>query len=142
MNRSRVFAPIFASVSGECFLPLIPFFSPLVALYRGFKARDLSHVSRLLSMVQVVQSSLWVAAAVMLPDTFVLIVNAIGLGFACVQVSVIAVVGVLQRRDAAAGRLEPEAVRRVLLRHANVARHTLLRLAEAGAAARVCEGKG
>lgn len=78
------------------------FISPLAALYRGVRARDLSHVSRLLSMVQLVQSSLWVAAAVMLPDTFVLLVNAIGLGFASVQLSVIAAVGAMQRHDAAA----------------------------------------
>jgi hypothetical protein len=65
------------------------FLSPLRQLRRAALDLDLSRTPTLLSFVQFWQSVAWVIAAALLEDNFLLGVNSAGLGFACLQLSVI-----------------------------------------------------
>lgn len=65
------------------------FVSPLKRLYEAVREMDISRVPTLLTYVQLVQPLVWVIAAALLNDPFILGVNAIGLTFAWIQFFVI-----------------------------------------------------
>ena len=91
-DKNTVVGAVTATVNISFFL------SPLKQIWLGIRELKLSRVPITLSAVAVVQSSLWVAAAVLLGDQFILLVNALGLGFACLQLSAIAYIVVASRR--------------------------------------------
>lgn len=62
--------------------------SPLPSLYRAMVDADLSRVPALLSVAQIVQGSIWIAAGVTLNDRFIMGCNVGGVLSACLQLGV------------------------------------------------------
>ena len=91
-DRNKVVGSVTAAVNITFFL------SPLKQIYLGVRHLDMTHIPVLLSCVAVVQSSLWVAASILLEDNFILIVNAIGLFFALLQLSCIGYIRYAMRK--------------------------------------------
>lgn len=63
------------------------FLAPLRPLYTALRELDLQRVSLTLSLVQVVQSIVWILAGHFLGDSFILAMNCVGLSFACLQIA-------------------------------------------------------
>jgi hypothetical protein len=63
------------------------FLAPLYPLYLALKELDVSRVSLTLSCVQVVQSVVWIAGGALVPDFFIVAINAVGMCFAFIQIA-------------------------------------------------------
>ncbi len=79
-NRVGVCIGVTAAVNATFFL------APLRPLYLALVELDISRVSLWLSMVQVVQSIVWMLAGFYLRDSFIFAMNSVGLGFALIQI--------------------------------------------------------
>jgi uncharacterized protein with PQ loop repeat len=65
------------------------FVSPLRQLVRAVREMDTKRVPVLLSVVQIGQSTVWMVVGIMLEDFFIILVNALGCGFAVLQCSIL-----------------------------------------------------
>jgi hypothetical protein len=74
------------------------FVSPLRQLYFAARELDIKRVPVLLSVVQVLQSTIWIIAGALLGDVFIVIVNSLGCGFALLQCSIVVYIVHARRR--------------------------------------------
>ena len=82
-NASNVLGWVVSAVNCTFFV------SPLRRLYYAVREQDVSRVPTHLTYVQIGQSAVWMAAALLLGDPFILGVNTIGEAFALLQLSII-----------------------------------------------------
>ena len=89
------------------------FLAPLWPLYSALRELDVSRVSLFLSLVQVVQSVVWIVAGALVPDSFIMAMNAVGLAFACLQIASWSYITIMSkgRKDDDEGGLAPSTLK-------------------------------
>ena len=84
-----------------CVASISFFVSPVEALLAAWREQDTSRVPILMSMVQFFQAGVWVVAAVLLSDVFILGVNAAGAASALAQIACYTLITLRSKRAAA-----------------------------------------